>query len=93
MSETSAKSSIHLMFFLVLNKASDCIRHFITGMSEPETSLNSNDDLFRGFFNGMDDLIDVVPGQSSDVFSTSLMSTKSGRKRLLIFVEKIFRDL
>jgi hypothetical protein len=46
-------------------------------MSEPETS---NDDLFRGFFNGMDDLIDVVPGQSSDVFSTSLMSTKSGKK-------------
>ncbi len=46
-------------------------------MSEPETN---NEDLFRGFFNGMDDLIDVVPGQSTDVFSTSLMSTKSGKK-------------
>jgi hypothetical protein len=44
-------------------------------MSETETS---NDDLFRGFFTGMDDLIDVVPGQSTDVFSSSLISTKSG---------------
>jgi hypothetical protein len=46
-------------------------------MSETETS---NDDLFRGFFTGMDDLIDVVPGQSTDVFSSSLISTKSGKK-------------
>lgn len=52
-------------------------------MSEPETSLNSNDDLFRGFFNGMDDLIDVVPGQSGDVFSSSLMSTKSGKTMVM----------
>ena len=42
-------------------------------MSEPETS---NDDLFRGF---MDDLIDVVPGQPTDVFSNSLMPSKSGK--------------
>ena len=48
----------------------------LSGGNEHETSLNSNDDIFRGLYN--DDLIDVVPGQSTDVFSTSLMSTKSG---------------
>ena len=49
----------------------------LSGGNEHETSLNSNDDIFRGLYN--DDLIDVVPGQSTDVFSTSLMSTKSGQ--------------
>ena len=48
-------------------------------MSEPETS---NDDLFRGF---MDDLIDVVPGQSTDVFSNSLMTSKSGKPGCAIY--------
>ena len=51
-------------------------------MSETETG---NDDIFR-LFTGMDDLIDVVPGQSTDVFSSSLISTKSGKTLIAVCV-------
>lgn len=56
------------------------------GGNEHEASLSSQDDIFRGIFaDTLDDLIDVVPGQPTDVFSTSLMSNKSGLNSLYSF--------
>lgn len=43
----------------------------LSEITEPEGSF--------GYFNNMDDLIDVVPGQSSDVFSMSSKTGKNGR--------------